>query len=385
MLYRGELARIFLVVFSQKVMYFIASMHLNPKTYNMRTFIVLLFTLFPFYNSFSQQTDSSEILLNQGIALHDNKDYEGAIKIYDEIIKRDPGYYMAWYEKSLSLLTMGKNQECVDISKQILNQFPNHRDIRKVYVNYGSALDVLGRPDEAIAIYSEGIKKIPGFYLLYFNRGITEYAQKDIESAVSDFKQSVGLNPFHASSHQYLAYSVYNKNKIAAVMSLSTFLLIEPEGARAEKNLKILLKLLSSNVEQKDEKNITINLSPQVLDTKQQGEDDFHMAELTISLQTANDFGEKSKGLNDVEKLKGKLETLAIISTETKKSKQGFFSRFYIPFLKQMKDHNYLEIASYIMYSAGGDEALNKWLKENQAKVEDFYKWLKAYQWAKEE
>lgn len=350
----------------------------------MRTFIVLLLAFYPFYSSFSQQTDSSEILLRQGIALHDNKDYEGAIKIYDEIIKRDPGFFLGWYEKSLTFLAMGKYQESVDMSKRILNQFPNQKDIGKIYVNYGSALDVLGKHEEAIAIYSEGIKKLPDFYLLYFNRGITEYAQKDVESATNDFKKSVELKPLHASSHQYLAYCTYTKNKIAAAMSLSVFLLIEPEGERAEKNLKLLMKLLSSNVQQKDEKNITINLSPDLFDTKKQGEDDFHIAEMTISLKAANDFDDKRKDLNTAQKLKGKLETLAVIDAGKKKSKKGFFSRLYVPFFNQMHKDNYLETASYIICSSDGEESVNKWIKENQDKVNDFYKWFKNVEWAKE-
>ena len=55
-----------------------------------------------------------------------------------------------------------------------------------MYSNYGTALDYLQKPDEAINIYSEGIKKFPADYNLYFNRGVTEYTQKDIEKATED-------------------------------------------------------------------------------------------------------------------------------------------------------------------------------------------------------
>jgi len=56
-----------------------------------------------------------------------------------------------------------------------------------------------------------------------FNRGITEYLHNDYDDAVTDFEKSISLNPGHASSHQYLAYGIYKKNKMAAVLSLSTF------------------------------------------------------------------------------------------------------------------------------------------------------------------
>ncbi len=345
----------------------------------MRTLFLLLlscgFTSFSF-----AQDDPLKALLNEGVALHDKGDYDGAIKKYDEIIKRDKNYGAAYYEKSFSLYTAGRYQECVDVCKELLDKIPDYENVKNVYVNYGSSLDALGKADEAIKVYNKGIKKCPDFYLLPFNRGITEYNQGKLDEAAGDMKKSVSLNPSHASSHMSLAYCVYKKNKIAAVLALATFLLVEPNGKRAENNLKLLLQLLGSNVEKKDDKTINITLAPSTLDDKKGGEDDFHLTELTLSLTGALDLSEEHKKMSPAERLKDKLEILGTMNSGAG-GKKGFFTSFYLPFFAAMKEGGFLETASNIMYSSSGDETNKKWLDENQDKVQAFNKWLDEYKW----
>jgi tetratricopeptide (TPR) repeat protein len=349
----------------------------------MRSVLLLLLNLSFFTSSFAQD-DSLKILLYQGVALHDKADYEGAIRTYDEIIRRDNNYYLAYNEKSLSLFRSGKYQERADLCKAILKRFRDSSANRNVYVNYGSSVDAMDKSDDAIKIYNEGIKKYPDYYLLPFNKGITEYQHKDLDAAVVDFKKSVRLKPDHASSHQFLAYSIYEKNKMAAVLSLSTFLLLEPEGKRAEKNLKVMLKLLGSNVEKKDDKNITISLTPGALNTKESGEDDFHLAEVMISMRSALDYDDKYKDLPPSQGLKDKLEMLIFSRDDKKTKKKGFFTNFYIPFLQEMKAANLLETACHIMYSSSDNPANKNWLAENKGKVDEFNQWMGAYAWNKE-
>jgi tetratricopeptide (TPR) repeat protein len=347
----------------------------------MRTLFALLLAAFPFLTSLAQADADIASSMKAGIALHDKGDYEGAIKIYDEVIKKDPHFFLAYYEKSLTLLAAGKYQDCADISKELLKQFPKENELLKVYCNYGTAMDYLEKPEEALKIYSEGIKKFPDNYNLYFNRGVTEYIQKDIEKATEDFKKSVSLNPMHASSHLYLAYCMQKKNKVASIMSISTFLILEPTGKRAESGVQLLASLLGSNVEKKDEKNIVITMSPDMLDTKTKKEDDFHITEVTLTLGSALDLGDK-KDLNIAEKMKGKLDVIGVIDDSKKK---GFFTSFYVPFFKQMHADSLMRTAAYIMYASADDKDVKSWLDQNKSQVEAFYTWVEKFGWKKEE
>src|ERR1700761_6432713 len=127
-------------------------------------------------------------LFQEGLALHDKGDYAGAIKKYDEILSRDDRFYLAYPEKSFSLYMAGKYDECVALCQETLKKFPDSAENKEIYVHYGSALDALGKTDDAIGIYAEGIRKYPDFYLLVFNRGVTEWRLKKYDDAVSDFE-----------------------------------------------------------------------------------------------------------------------------------------------------------------------------------------------------
>ena len=40
-----------------------------------------------------------------------------------------------------------------------------------------------------------------------------------------------------------------------------------------------------------------------------------------------------------------------------------------------------VETLAHLMYMKTGDEENMKWLEDNEAKLEAFYDWLKAYKW----
>ena len=340
----------------------------------MKKIAVTLCCLVLFLSIYAQET-SLDGLLQEGLSLHDKGDYAGAIAKYDEILQRDDRFYMAYVEKSLTLYMSGKYEDCADLCKKAIKKFPDSAENRNIYVNYGSALDVLGKSDQALKVYSEGIKRFPGFYLLPFNKGVTEYRLKKYDDAVVDLERSVSLKPMHASSHQFLAYSIYPTNRVAAGMALTTFLVLEPQGDRAERNLKILQGILVSNVQKKDDKTINIFMSAASLDTKTRKEDDFRTTELTLTFSSANDMSKSSDSLSPMKKLEEKLNFFAIANSE----KKGFFSHYYIPYLAALKENHFLETAACLIYQTTNDERDRAWLNANKDKVDALAKFTEDH------
>jgi Tfp pilus assembly protein PilF len=328
------------------------------------------------------QEGSANALVDSGVACHDSGYYDRAIAFYDQAIAVDPGYYLAYYEKSLSFFRATRMQECADLCKFILKRFPEGSENKGVYINYGSALDGLGKSDDAIAVYNKGIKKFPNVPLLHFNKAITLYLRKEYDDAADELKSAIFLNPSHASSHQFLAYSVYSSNKLGAVMALVNFLLIEPEGERAPKNLKILLQLLGGNVQQKDDK--VINITMDMSNMNDKTPDNFRSVEMLMSLTAASDYTEENKDKDVAQKLKRKLSIFPSASSGDKAKRKTFFHDYYLPFLEDMKTDNVLETACYIIYSSSEDTAVQQWLTANKNKVEAFYKWFGEYRWRHE-
>jgi len=345
--------------------------------------LILLIVCYCFAVSGRCQADSLAELLHAGVELHDKGDYTGAIAKYDAILAVNPRYFQAYVEKTLTLYTSGHYQECADICRKVMKEYPGEEGLKNLYVNYGSSLDGLGKPGDAIKVYKEGFKKFPTYYLLPFNKGMTEYSQKQMEDAVKDYELALGINPGHASSHQYLAYAIYSKNRMAAAMALACFLMIEPKGQRAEKNLPILVKVLGANVEKKDDKTINIMMPSSALG-KEKGEDDFRVTEMTMMFATAAamTLGDKDTALRNLIKdttVAGQIKYKLTVLSEASPEKKGFFTNTYVNLLAGLEKAGLLETAAHIIYMSAKDDANQRWLEDHPEQVKDFSKYMEDW------
>ncbi|NJO68679.1 MAG: tetratricopeptide repeat protein, partial [Bacteroidetes bacterium] len=113
--------------------------------------------------------------------------------------------------------------------------------LHRLYLIKGNALDQAGFPDSSIMLYNKALVKFPYSYLLYFNKGITYTHQKIYEPAIEAFQQAIRLNPFHASSHLVLGkICALMGHYTHAMLSLETFLIIDPNSERSNLNLVFL-------------------------------------------------------------------------------------------------------------------------------------------------
>jgi TorA maturation chaperone TorD len=120
---------------------------------------------------------------------------------------------------------------------------------------------------------------------------------------------------------------------------------------------------------------------------KKNAEDDFSTADMMLSLLAATSKqAEDSLGLKtEADKLSYKLQMLTNLITEREKQPKGFFKNFYVPMLAEMKEKNYMQTACYIAMTSSRDEAIKKWLAENESRINELYEWFDAYTWTKKE
>ena len=331
--------------------------------------------------SFSQ--DDFERLIREGIDLHDRGYYEEAIKKYDSVLEKNKNHYLANYEKSYTLLMLNKFDESIAISKLLIAVDPGNENTKSVYVNWGTAFDDKGDRDAALKIYDIGIKAYPDFYLLHFNKAVTLMLQKQYEESLQSFQQALTCNPMHGSSHQFIGRILLNSNRIPAFMSFFTFLLLESQSDRAKQNYSYMNDLIMKGIKDNpDGRGTTINIEAAMLDKKNKNkENDFSSIDMMLSLTSALDKDEKFKGQNEAERLGRKIQLLADMFKEQKKSGKGFYWSFYAPFFIDLKENDRLLTACYLSCINAGSDTVNKWLKENDKKVNEFYSWLKDYKW----
>lgn len=319
-------------------------------------------------------------LIEEGVALHDKQDFEGAIKKYDEALAIDKNNYLAQYEKSLTLMYVKRYDECIALCKWLLEKDPKNELTPSVYVTYGSVTDDKGDAKGAVKVFDKGIKQFPNNYLLYYNKGLTLNSMGETEAALETLQKGVQCKPLHASAHNAMAAIALQQNKIKALLPTIVFLAIEPEGSRAAANLKRMDAILNSNVQKKDDKNVVISLSPAVLDSKDKMNEAYRSVELMMSLASAMDYDEKHKDETPSARLNRKLD-LVIASLGRADKEKDFFVAFYGPFLSEMKSKGLLETYCHLAYASATDETNHQWLKEHTPDVDMFYQWLRIYQW----
>ncbi|MFN8291764.1 MAG: tetratricopeptide repeat protein [Chitinophagaceae bacterium] len=330
----------------------------------------------------AQGNPEAQQLVNQGIELHDKGEYEAAIRKYDQAIKLDDNYFNAWYEKMYSLYEWGKKKECISIAKDVLKKFPDNPGLRHVYIQYGSSLDDIGKPEEAIEIYDKGISLYPDEYLLHFNKGLTLQRLEKNEEALLCYQQSLRLKPLHSSSNLYTGMLLQQTNKIPALLAYATFLAIEPRSGRSEDAFRRAENIMWGNIKKEGDKT-TILMDASVLKAAKDknGENDFVSVEMIFVLSGASSKELDSLTKTPVGKLSFRLQMLINSLAESKKNKKGFYWEHYVPFFIEMKKKDMVETLANLMYLKTNGEEGMKWLEENEAKVDAFYDWVKSYRW----
>ncbi len=333
----------------------------------------------------AQSSKEATNLVSEGVTLNDRGEYDAALKKYDEAIKLDKEYYNAWYEKTFTLYEMGKKKECISLCKDIIKKFSDNPALSHVYIQYGSSLDDLGKPKDAIEIYDEGIKSFPNVFLLHFNKGLTLQKLEKYEDALLSYQASLKLKPTHSSSNLFTGLLLQPINKIPALLAYATFMAIEPKTKRSEEALQRIEYIIGANVK-KEGNNTSITLDASMLmgdKGSKKAENNFRMVELIFSFSNALD-GNKSVDsvfASPVEKLSLKLQLLINSLAENMKDNKGFYWEHYVPFFVDMKEKNLVGTLCYLIYAQSGDEANTKWVEGHDTEIQEFYDWIKNFKW----
>lgn len=93
--------------------------------------------------------------------------------------------------KELSNETRQSFEEKLRVAKANLDQFPDSLDL---VIWYGRRLAYLGRHQEAIDVYADGLKKFPDSHRLRRHRGHRYITTRQLDLAISDYKEAAILS-----------------------------------------------------------------------------------------------------------------------------------------------------------------------------------------------
>jgi len=313
-----------------------------------------------------------EKLFKEGIAYHDNGDYENAIASYQKALALDPKSTLINAEIALSYNTMKDYDNAIKHADLVLKQKSEH--LVSAYLTKGAALNALGKAQESTKTLEKAIKKTDGHYLLHYNLAINYYQANDLDQSEEQLLKGLGLNQSHPGSHFLLSniHSVKG-NKVQALLAAHYFLILESTSPRSKAANAIIQKSFGGNVSKDAEKPNTINISLTLDDSNE-----FSTSELMLSMIEASRQTEEHEHKSDdewnIERTTLFFTSLGELNATKSKS---IWTTLYIPLFYDLAKSDHMEaFCKYITRSS--NEASQLWLSENEEKLSNFATWLQG-------
>lgn len=134
--------------------------------------------------------------LIQAYQLVERKNYYEALEIYLAVSKL---FVNEKIQLKVAILyyNMGRYEECIDASDKLIN---GQSYIYEGLNIKGICLSKLGKYEESLEILKEALE-IKGYYIDYYNLGVTYGIKGDTYKAIKQYKKCLEINPNHARAH----------------------------------------------------------------------------------------------------------------------------------------------------------------------------------------
>ncbi|MEM6346078.1 MAG: tetratricopeptide repeat protein [Bacteroidota bacterium] len=337
----------------------------------MKTTIASFLLVLCLYNPLWSQTDEVRKLIQEGIELHDKRLYAAAIERYKEAIKLDPNSAAAYYEMAYSYALMGETKKSIKNANKVLKLGGSLEG--QAYMLKANLLDDMGKTSKALKTYEIALAENPDDYLMHFNYGISLVRAQMLERGEIALLNGAQLNPSHPSGHYILGLIMTDKGEYAqAIMSLYYFLLLEPEGERADKAHELLMQNIVGNATKEEDGSINITLNALTATGT------FATANTLISLLgAAADEINKEKGIErspaqlNNDRFKNAFNYLMELDADNPTEAEQIWLDLYVDFYRKLlEEEQHLETASFLVQGPGDDDEVKEWLLGHQKEVQ---------------
>ena len=142
---------------------------------------------------------------NKGVALRALKRYEEALSAFEQAIRLDPNEANAYRNKGIALSALKRYEEAFSAFEQAIRLDPNEAN---VYYNKGNTLGALQRYEEALSAFEQATRLDPNFVNVYYNKGNALYELQRYEEALSAYEQVIRLDPNYTQAHENKAIAL---------------------------------------------------------------------------------------------------------------------------------------------------------------------------------
>jgi len=304
---------------------------------------------------------SSEFLKN-GKEETQKGNYEKALDFFYQINESDTAYYVMLSEAAIAEYLLENYDKTITHCKTIYEYNPRYNWY--IYVIWGEALIQNDQNEKALEVYETALELYPlnaDFYNLI--AGLA-FKQNDFEKALLYSQKTLKLNPYHLKAHYLLGHiASIMGNSTHAIMSFSTYLLINSKGKDARNTLLTLEDVAANEIKGDDlpiiPKSLTINLFEDI--------DRLIKSKVALAPQYKT----------PIKKIDGaiiKQMQLLIEKFNLKENTEDFWMDFYGPLFYIVKEKNYYESLMYVVLSSLDLTSVDKWKKKNKKILDAFVK-----------
>ncbi len=334
------------------------------------------------------QVKSMQSLIDEGIRLHDEKQYKQAISKFEEALKINPQSTKAMYEIALSYLSLEDYRNASKFSTQVINS--NDKSLLVgAYTIKSESLVGMNRIEDAIKLLKEGIQKNGDNYLLNFNLALNYYKINNLDETLKNVQRAIELDKTSSGGFLLDAYATKDKDFwVRSILSFQMFLLLEPDSKRSKNAFEEMLQTMLINsagdkpversfVHQQLKRNVSDSLlnahkipSLTIHDGLNRNFV-YHAITTTLdSLKTTKQQDDLFLVFKEVNK-----SIINVLDREYKKGNSGYFWNFYVPFFTSIVNSEHYD--TYCRYiSVSYFEESMEWWKNNKPKAEEFIHWF---------
>ena len=333
---------------------------------------------------------SVENLIQEGIELHDEGEYEEAIDRYNEALDIDSTQFFAVYEIALSYLALKDYENASLYSSQVIDSKDKQLS-PGAYAVLSEALAGLDQVDDAIEVLNEGIEENGDIALLYFNLALNYYKKGDIEKTIEHVTKAIDLDKSHSGAFLLYAYALNDKGLwVQSILPLQMFLLLEPDSKRSKDAFNELLQTMQIKKSEEPversfiQRQLMKNVNETVLhpskipplSTENGLNRNFVYHAITSTMDSLNNVSDEFDDFTIFKTVN--LEIIKVLERESKGNldeKEGVFWTFYIPFFSLIAQSTYYDTyCRYISVSYIPESLV--WWEQNPDEAVNFVMWF---------
>jgi tetratricopeptide (TPR) repeat protein len=357
-------------------------MHKNNFIFNFflfsRTVLCIISSVFLFLHTFSQNDENrkkAKELKSEAIKLSDNGDPDKAIDLLESAKKLDPADYSYQYEIGYAYYVKKDFQNAIKSFEEVI-KYPDVTD--QCYQMLGNSYDLNKERDKAKDAYNRGLKIFPYSGRLYLESGVLEGLDKNYDSAILLWEKGIQVEPTYPSTYYRLAkLFASSKDRIWALLYGELFINIERNSKRTAEISKLLFDVYSQSISFPSDTSINVDLTTDVI--KFDGKKDFKIpfrivcgtelvAAMSVPLIT-------KKRIIDIDFL-NKTRTSFIYLWFEKQEQYKDYPNILFDFEKTLKDKGFLEAYNYWLLMKGNEPEFQDWYKNNKDNFDAFIKWF---------